>query len=192
MACFWDCSRRPAKNDALQIDMRTGTITSLTCFNSHVGTGSSGQCFDGAVDSNLEASSGVSSSSLDNAVVRRLLITGAEALAACQYMHRRCRIVILSTGQTEYYRTEHSSMHGQRILLVKSHDLRFQIVPTLAISIQNRLTAEWQTIVDPIQLQNPNLYIFFTSTISVTQLIVLVLWSVTQWPITAKCWWFLP
>jgi len=66
-------------------------------------------------------------------------------------------------------------MHGQMILLVKSYDLRFQIVPTLAIFIQNRLTAEWQTIVDPIQLQNPNLYIFFTSTISVTQLIVLVL-----------------
>src|SRR5664279_1221538 len=47
IAFFWLAGRTRWSNDALHILVMTGAMTLLTCFTSHVGTGSRRQCFDG-------------------------------------------------------------------------------------------------------------------------------------------------
>ena len=76
-------------NAWLHNDARIGATEAEACFSNHDGTGSSEQCLEGALASNLAASSTVTVLSTDRGVAgveRQLMIGGsASAVEACMF-----------------------------------------------------------------------------------------------------------
>ena len=88
-ACFSDIGSVESANAWLHNDAKIGATEAEACFSNEDGTGSSEQCWEGAVASNLAASSMVTVLSTDscvNEVERQLMVGGSEsAIEACMF-----------------------------------------------------------------------------------------------------------